>query len=72
MVYHFFILSLLAGIGSAVPINDDSSPESGLLRRGQSTASVAATLTQGIEWLVPIQVANKTYNVQLDTGSADL
>jgi aspergillopepsin I len=72
MISHIFVLSLLAGAGLAVPVNDDSSSQVTLNAGGKLTASVKTTLTEGIEWLVPIQVANKTFNVQLDTGSGDL
>jgi hypothetical protein len=71
MIYSIAILSLLLGAGFAAPVLENAW-ETQLLKRGQSTASVPATLTEGIEWLVPISIANKTYNVQLDTGSADL
>jgi aspergillopepsin I len=72
MVYTIFILSFLASVGVAVPFNDNSLPNSALVKRGQNSTSITTTLTEGIEWLVPIQVAGKTFNVQLDTGSADL
>jgi hypothetical protein len=69
---HIFILSLLTGLGLAAPVDERSLRGPGLLKRGTSTTSVVTTLAQGIEWLIPIQIANKTFNVQLDTGSADL
>ena len=72
MISQVLVVSLLAGAGLAVPLNDDSAAQSAIVTGGKVTASIPTTLTEGVEWLVPIQVANKTFNVQLDTGSADL
>lgn len=72
MISHILVLILVAGHGIAIPINDDSPSPSSNLSGGKITTSLVTTLTEGVEWLVPIQVAEKTFNVQLDTGSADL
>ena len=72
MLCHILVLSLLAGTGVAGLLNADTSSPSSIVGRGQAMTSVVTTLTEGVEWLIPIQIANKTFNVQLDTGSADL
>ena len=72
MIFEILVLSLLAGTGVAVPLNVESSSNSTVVARGEVTTSVTTTLTEGVEWLVQIRIANQTFNVQLDTGSADL
>ena len=72
MISHILVLSVLATTGLAVPVNDGSSSPSTTPTSGKLTTSVTTTLTEGVEWLVPIEIAGKTFNVQLDTGSADL
>jgi hypothetical protein len=72
MISQVLVLSLLSGAGFAVPLSDDTASQSTILAGGKMTASIPTSLTEGVEWLVPIQIAGKTFNVQLDTGSADL
>jgi hypothetical protein len=72
MISQALVLSLLSGAGLAVPLNGDTTAQSAIAAGGKVTASIPTSLTEGVEWLVPIQIAGKTFNVQLDTGSADL
>jgi aspergillopepsin I len=73
MISHILVASLLAGAGLAAPANNaDAAAQAVLSAGGKLTASVQTNLTEGVEWLVPISIAGKTFNVQLDTGSADL
>jgi hypothetical protein len=73
MISHILVASLLAGAGLAAPANnDDAAAQAVLSAGGKLTTSVQTNLTEGVEWLVPISIAGKTFNVQLDTGSADL
>jgi hypothetical protein len=72
MISRVFALSVLVTAGLAVPVNDDSPSQPSVSTSGKLTTSVKTTLTEGVEWLVPIEIAGKTFNVQLDTGSADL
>jgi len=39
---------------------------------GQATGSAAAVWNHNVELLTDIQIANKTFKVVLDTGSADM
>jgi hypothetical protein len=73
MISHILVASLLAGAGLAAPANNDAAAAQAVLSAGgKLTTSVQTNLTEGVEWLVPISIAGKTFNVQLDTGSADL
>ena len=72
MISQGLVLFLLLSAGLAVPLDDDATTQSAMVMKGKVMTSIPTTLTLGVEWLVPIQVANKTFNVQLDTGSADL
>lgn len=72
MISHILVVSLLAGAGLAAPVQDDAAAQAPLSPSGKLTASIQTNLTEGVEWLVPISIAGKTFNVQLDTGSADL
>lgn len=72
MNYRVLVLSLLAAGGLAAPVAEDSTTQTPQGSDGKLTASVKTTLVEGVEWLVPIEIAGTTFNVQLDTGSGDL
>ena len=42
------------------------------VKAGQATGSAAAVWNHNVELLTDIQIANKTFKVVLDTGSADM
>lgn len=66
-----YILAGAVGILS-LPFSNATTLKNRTAQNGRVTTSVIATPMGNVAWLVPIQIANQTFDVLLDTGSADL